>query len=228
LRIWDGGFESLHKSAVLLLEMIAVAKTIVAIVGTYRKGKIIDTAVSEILYGARARGAETQTIYLLDKHIEFCTNCRACTQEKDVGRRGKCIHNDDMDEILRALDAADAVVLAAPTNFFNVNALTRRFIERLVPYAYWPREARSGPKYRIAKPDKVAITVTATACPALIARIVMPGSRRALKVAARTLGARVVQALHFDCLGETPESALSEKARRRARHAGERLATRDA
>ena len=60
-----------------------------------------------------------------------------------MGRRGKCVHNDDMDEILRAVDAADAVVLAAPTNFFNVNALTRRFIERLVPYAYWPWKANS-------------------------------------------------------------------------------------
>jgi FMN-dependent NADH-azoreductase len=205
-----------------------MAKKIVAIVGTYRRGKVIDTAVSEILCGAREHGAETQTIYLLDKHIEFCTNCRTCTQEKDVGRRGECVHNDDMDEILRAVDAADAVVLAAPTNFFNVNALTRRFIERLVPYAYWPWKGNSGPKYRVAKPDKIAITVTATACPALIARIVMPGSRRALKIAAKTLGARVVQSLHFDCLAETPESALSEKARRRAHQAGERLATRDA
>jgi FMN-dependent NADH-azoreductase len=205
-----------------------MAKKIVAIVGTYRRGKVIDTAVSEILCGAREHGAETQTIYLLDKHIEFCTNCRTCTQEKDVGRRGECVHNDDMDEILRAIDAADAVVLAAPTNFFNVNALTRRFIERLVPYAYWPRKGKSGPKYRVARPDKVAITVTATACPALIGRIVMPGSRRALKIAAKTLGARVVQSLHFDCLAETPESALSEKARRRAHQAGERLVTRDA
>jgi FMN-dependent NADH-azoreductase len=202
-----------------------VAKKIVAIVGTYRKGKIIDTAVSEILCGAQEHGAETQVIYLLDKHVEFCTNCRNCTQEKDVGRRGKCIHNDDMDEILRAIDAADALVLAAPTNFFNVNALTHRFIERLVPYAYWPRGAHSGPQYRIAKPDKIAITVTATACPAFLARFLMPGSRRTLKIAAKTVGARVIQSLHFDCLAETPEAPLSDKARHRARQAGARLAS---
>jgi FMN-dependent NADH-azoreductase len=203
-----------------------MAKRIVAIVGTYRKGKVIDTAASEILCGAQEHGAETQTIYLLDKHIEFCTNCRSCTQAKDVGRRGRCIHHDDMDEILRVIDAADGLVLAAPTNFFNVNALTRRFIERLVPYAYWPRGAKSGPKYRVPTPDKNAVLVTATACPALVARIVMPGSRRALKVAAKTVGARVIQSLHFDCLAETPESPLSDKARRRARQAGARLATR--
>jgi hypothetical protein len=206
--------------------MTAMAKKIVAIVGTYRKGKIIDTAVTETLRGARARGAETQVIHLLDKHIEFCTNCRTCAQDQDVGRRGKCIHRDDMDEILRAVDAAEGVVLAAPTNFFNVNALTRRFIERLLPYAYWPWDAKSGPKYRVARPDKSAVVVTATACPAFLARVLTPGSCRALKIAAKTLGARVIQSLHFDCIGQTPQSPLNARARRRACRAGERLATR--
>jgi len=102
-------------------------------------------------------------------------------------------------------------------NFFNVNALTRRFLERLLPYAYWPWDEKAGPKYRVAKPDKIAAVVTSTACPAAVARIVVPGSRRALKIAARTLGARVVQSLQFDCLGPTAESPLNEKARRRAR-----------
>ena len=36
-----------------------MAKKVVAIIGTYRKGRVIDTAVSEILKGAEAHGAET-------------------------------------------------------------------------------------------------------------------------------------------------------------------------
>jgi len=87
---------------------------------------------------SRKYGAETEKVYLVDKHIEFCRNCRMCTQEKDVGRRGKCVHDDDMAEILGKVDAADGLVLAAPTNFSNVNALTRRFMERLIVYGYWP------------------------------------------------------------------------------------------
>jgi multimeric flavodoxin WrbA len=117
---------------------MAVVKKIVAIVGTYRKGRVIDTAVSEALLGAWDGGATTQTIYLIDKHIEFCTNCRTCTQQADVGRRGRCVLDDDMEEILRATDEADGLVLASPTNFYNVTAVTRRFMERLVGHAYWP------------------------------------------------------------------------------------------
>ena len=54
---------------------------IIAIVGTYRKGGVIDTAVDEILASAREADAEVSKVYLIDRHIEFCTNCRSCTQE---------------------------------------------------------------------------------------------------------------------------------------------------
>jgi NAD(P)H-dependent FMN reductase len=200
-----------------------MSKKIVAIIGTYRKGRIIDTAVCEVLRGARDNGAETQAIYLLDKHIEFCLNCRSCAQEPNVGRRGKCVHNDDMEEVLRAVDAADGLVLGAPANFYNVNALTRRFLERLLPYAYWPWKARTGPKFRVPKPDKEAVLVTSSAVPTFLARVLVPGPRRALKLAARTMGARVTQTLHFGGVGQTPEQTLSEKDLLRAYRAGERL-----
>jgi FMN-dependent NADH-azoreductase len=201
-----------------------MAKRIVAIIGTYRKGRTIDTAASEVLRGAEARGAETQRIYLLDKHIEFCTNCRSCTQEENAGRRGKCVQKDDMDEVLQAIDEADGIVLAAPTNFFNVNALTRRFIERLVPYAYWPWNARTGPKYRVPKPDKKAVTITSTACPAFIAWFAMPGARKALGITAKTVGAKVVKSLCFGLAAQTPEATLSERDRNKAYRAGEQFA----
>ena len=63
---------------------------ITAIVGSYRKDGIIDTAIDEFLASAREEGAEVEKIYLIDKHIEFCTNCRTCTQQ-DGERRGQCV-----------------------------------------------------------------------------------------------------------------------------------------
>lgn len=53
---------------------------IVAIVGSYRKDGVIDTAVEAVLAGAREKGANTHTIYLTEHHIEFCRNCRTCVQ----------------------------------------------------------------------------------------------------------------------------------------------------
>ncbi|MFH1716170.1 MAG: flavodoxin family protein [Planctomycetota bacterium] len=111
---------------------------VVGIVGSYRKGRTIDSAVSAVLEGAEAAGAKTKKIYLLDMRIEFCSNCRSCMQEKGGPARGKCVHNDDMDGILAEIDQADAIVLAAPVNVGNVTAIMKRFVERLAPYAYWP------------------------------------------------------------------------------------------
>jgi multimeric flavodoxin WrbA len=203
-----------------------MAKRIAAIVGTYRKGRVIDTAVSEVLRGAEDHGADTRKIYLIDKHIEFCTNCRACTQEKEVGRRGGCVLHDDMEEILDALDEAAGVVLGAPTNFYNVSAVTRRFMERLLPYAYWPWNAQVAPKLRVTKPDKVAVTVTASACPAFLAKILIPGPPRALKNAARMVGARVIKSLYYGGVARTADATLDEKGLLKAYRAGEYLVSR--
>ena len=196
---------------------------VVGIVGSYRKGKTIDSAVSAVLKGAKAKGAETKKIYLLDEHIEFCTNCRSCAQEKVEARRGKCVHDDDMEGILAEIDEADAVVLGAPINFGNVTAIMKRFIERLIPYSYWPWGKAVAPVYRIKKLDKKAITVTSSACPAFIGRILMPGALSMLKKAARIMGAKVVKSLYFGPVCKQEDSQLSEKALLKAHKAGEEL-----
>ena len=198
-----------------------MGKKIVGIVGSYRKGRIIDSAVSAILKEAQARGAETNKIYLLDKDIAFCRNCRKCTQEKVNGTRGKCVH-DDMEEILTEIDGADGVVLGAPINFFNVTALMKRFIERLLPYCYWPW-GKTIPKYRIKKMNKKAVTVTSSGCPAWLGRIIFAGALSVLKAAAKCMGAKVVKSLYFGGICQKEDQKLTEKAIFTAHKAGEKL-----
>jgi len=195
---------------------------VVGIVGSYRKGKTIDSAVSAVLEGARAKGAETKKIYLLDKHIEFCKNCRICAQQKVEARRGRCVQDDDMEGILAEIDSAEAVVLGSPVNFYNVTAIMKRFIERLLPYAYWPW-GKAAPMPRIAKADKKAVTVTSSACPAFIGRIAFRGTLGLLKAAAKCVGAKVTKSLYFGPVAGREDSQLSEKALLKARKAGEEL-----
>ena len=199
-----------------------MGKKIVGIVGSYRKDRIIDNAVLEILKGAQEHGAETKKIYLLDKHIEFCRNCRKCTQEKVDGTRGNCVHHDDVEEILREIDDADGIVLGAPINFFNVTALMKRFIERLLPYAYWPW-GQGAPKFRIKKKNKKAVTVTSSGCPAWLGRIIFAGALKVLKGAAKCMGAKVVKSIYIGtaCLKE--DQKLTEKTMLAAHKAGEKL-----
>lgn len=192
-----------------------------AIVGSYRKGGAVDSAVEAVLAGARGRGSVTQTIYLTEQQLEFCTNCRECTQVEGE-ERGKCVHRDGLEEILAAVDAADGIVLASPVNFYNVTALFRRFMERLVGYAYWPW-GKPAPSFRIKKLPRKAVLISTAAMPGFLIPLAT-GAPRALRATAKVLGARVAGALWLGMVSGEPHPHLSAKMLGRARRLGERLA----
>jgi len=199
-----------------------MGKTIIGIVGSYRKGRVIDSAVTEILKGAESVGAKTVKIYLIDKQIEFCNNCRTCMQEPGE-KRGECVHDDDMEEILQQIDEADGYVLGSPVNLGTVTAIMKQFMERLAVYAYWPW-GKIAPKFRNEKLNKKAVIVTSFTPPAWIGRLILPGAPKALKYIAKVLGARVLKVLYFGMVAGKPEAGIDEKSLRRAFKAGKELA----
>jgi multimeric flavodoxin WrbA len=194
---------------------------IIAIVGTYRKGGVIDCTVDEILAAAVEDGAETEKIYLLDKHIEFCTNCRQCTQ-KDGPARGECPINDDMNAILDSIERSDAIVLASPMNFWTVTAIMKRFIERLVCYAYWPW-GKTGPKMRNTRKDKRAVVVFSSAAPTIFTRL-FTRITGLLKTAVGLLGARTIGVLSIGFAAGQPNQKISQRTKTKARKLGKTLA----
>jgi putative NADPH-quinone reductase len=192
-----------------------MARKIIAITGSYRHNGTIERAVDAILQAAAEKGAETQTIRLIESHIEFCRNCRKCTQQEGP-QRGVCAQPDDMEDILRKIEAADGLVLASPVNFFGVTAVTQRFMERLVCYAFWPW-GKPGPVTRVKDRGLKAILVTSSAMPAALGRI-FTRSLGGLKRAAKTLGAKPAGTLFIGkaALHEKQElpQAILDKARK--------------
>ena len=194
---------------------------VVAIVGSYRKGGTTESAVEAVLAGAREKGAATTTFYLTYKHVEFCTNCRECMQAPGEAR-GKCKQQDDMESMLQAIEVADAVVLGSPVNFYNVTAIFRRFMERLVGYAYWPW-GKPAPKARPTKASKKAVLVASSAAPGLFIPLAT-GAARALQSTAGALGAKTVGRMWIGLVGAKPHYELSPRERERARRLGRKLA----
>lgn len=198
-----------------------MSKKVVAIVGSYRKGGMIDAAVEAVLEGARERGADTQTVRLTEKHIEFCTNCRQCVQVPGEVR-GKCKHEDDLEAILAKIDAADAVVLASPVNYGNVTAIFRRFLERLIGCTYWPWE-QAAPSNRSKVRPRKALLLASSGMPGFLIPLVT-GTHHALRSAARCLGAKPVGRLWIGLASGEPHPVLTPRAHERARRMGHRLA----
>jgi len=194
---------------------------VVAIVGSYRKGGATDSVVNAVLEGARSHGAVTQTIRLSEHPLAFCTNCRQCTQTPGE-TRGRCLQEDDLEQILVAVEAADAVVLASPVNYYNVTALFRQFEERLLGFAYWPWGQKT-PVLRSKKQPRKAVLIAAAGMPGFLIPL-FTGATRALRLAARMLGARPVGQLWVGLTAGKADYKLPERMIERAWLIGTQLA----
>lgn len=194
--------------------------TVTAIVGSYRKGGMVDQAVDHLLAAAAEAGGVVKKIYLVDTQIEFCTNCRLCTQSEGAAR-GICRIADQMSNLLVELEASDAIVLASSVNFGTVTAVMKRFIERLVCYAYWPW-GRPAPKVRKSQLFRNAVVVASSAAPAFLARFMTPVVKL-LKQAAGLLGARTVGVLFVGLAARDERQELAAAVKKRAGVLGKKL-----
>lgn len=194
---------------------------ILAINGSYRDDGITDQMVAVLVQTARDAGAEVEVIFLRDYPIEFCLNCRECTQ-KPGEVPGECVQHDGMHELVGKIEQADAFILASPTNFSSVTAVFKRFMERLIVYAYWPW-GMPAPKFRKAHARrKKALLVSSCAAPGIMGRLLYTTNRQ-LKMTAKTIGADVTGSLVTGLVAGESRKVLPKKANRAARRLVTRL-----
>jgi len=187
---------------------------ILAINGSYRDDGITDQAVEVMLHALREAGVEVEVILLREYPVEFCLNCRECTQQPGDAP-GQCVQQDGMQALINKIEQADGYILAAPTNFGSVTAIFKRFMERLVVYAYWPWDMNA-PKLRKANaPRKKAVLISSCAAPGIIGRW-MYGTHKQLRTTAEVIGADTVGTLFTGLIAGQPHPGLPHRARARA------------
>ena len=194
-------------------------KTILAVSGSYREGGVTDQAVDVAARALSRAGCRVEVVRLREYPIEFCRNCRECTQLPGESP-GRCVLHDAMEALVGKIEAADGFVLASPTNFFSVTALFKRFMERLVVYAYWPWGMR-GPQTR-RKPTRKAIVVTSSAAPSVLGRIFYASTRQ-LRLTAKTIGAKPVGSVFIGLAGGEARARLTDAQVRRIEGEAARL-----
>ena len=75
---------------------------------------------------SKAYGYECDVVHLRKyKNLKHCVHCDYCTTQN------KCIHKDDLGEVLLNIDNYDGIIIASPIYFFTWNSLTKTFIDRL-------------------------------------------------------------------------------------------------
>jgi len=182
-------------------------RKVLAINGSYRDDGITDQVVNALLQAVKAAGAEVELVLLRDYPIEFCLNCRECTQQPGE-MPGECVQHDGMKDLVDKIESADAYILAAPTNFGSVTAIFKRFMERLIVYAYWSWDMNA-PSFRKEKAvKKKAILISSCAAPGILGRWVY-GTHKQLKMTAQTIGAECVGTIFTGMISKQPQPKLS-------------------
>lgn len=195
---------------------------VLAINGSYRHDGVIDHLVGLLTTELVERGADVKVILLREYPIEFCLNCRECTQQLGAAP-AQCARLDDMAELIEMIERADAFILASPTNFGSATALFKRFMERLAVYGYWPW-GQVAPVYRKqGHRKKKAIVVSSCAAPGILGRWLFATTRQ-LKTTAKVIGAETVGVIVAGLATTAPRPILSSALVFKARKLAARVA----
>lgn len=106
-------------------------KKIVILQASPRKEGISKTEMVAAAFsrGCQKAGAKAETIKLREKKINHCQGCFQCWTKTP----GQCIHQDDVADIIKTVDAADLVIYASPLYHFGIISLLKKYIERTLP-----------------------------------------------------------------------------------------------
>ena len=85
--------------------------------------------LAKALAAASERGAEVETVWLNEKNIHGCNDCRACLKTE------KCRIKDDMTELYEQVMEANAIIFATPVYYCGLPGPAKSFLDRLHPLA---------------------------------------------------------------------------------------------
>lgn len=101
---------------------------VLGLVGSPKLDGNTSKLVSAVLEGAAEKGAETAIYNLASLDIKGCDACGRCQEH------GCCVIDDDMQELYREIQAADAIILGSPVYMWQMTAQTKLLIDRMTAF----------------------------------------------------------------------------------------------
>jgi multimeric flavodoxin WrbA len=118
--------------------MEGVDMRVLGIVGSARKGGNTEIMVREALATAQKMGAQTDIFLMSEKNVAPCDGCGACKTT------GVCGVKDDMQELYRQMEAADAILWGTPVYFHTMSAQMKIVMDRTIAFLNPPERRLKG------------------------------------------------------------------------------------
>ena len=100
-------------------------KKVIVISTSLRRGSNSDMLAEKFVEGAKTAGNDVEKISLVGKNIQFCKGCLGCQ------KLGRCIINDDVNDITSKVLQADVVCWATPIYYYEMSGQMKTFIDRM-------------------------------------------------------------------------------------------------
>ena len=99
-------------------------KKVLIISTSLREGSNSEILAKKFYEGVKSKGIDVELISLKNKNIAFCKGCLACQ------KIGKCIINDDANQITDKICNSDIIVWATPIYYYEMAGQMKTLIDR--------------------------------------------------------------------------------------------------
>jgi len=188
---------------------------ILGIVGSPRRRANSTALLEQLLSGAQAEGAQTQTIRPWEKRIGPCLACDGCYRD------GRCVVRDGFQSVYDLILDSDALALATPVYFGAVSAQAKPLIDRC--QCFWAMreviKATMPPGPAGVQRRGVLIATAGQACEGMF-----DGVRATFRYLMRSLQGQMYAELLYGGYDERGAILANREAMARAYNVGRRLA----
>ena len=91
------------------------------------------------------QGIEAELIHIGNKNIRGCVACGSCY------KTGKCVFDDEVNEVARKFEEADGMVVGSPVYYASANATLIAFLDRLFYSAHIDKRMKVGACVTVAR-----------------------------------------------------------------------------
>ena len=110
------------------------------------------TALNEMCKVFAEEGIETQIVQVGNKAIRGCVACGSC------GQKGKCVFDDEVNEVAKLFEEADGLVLGSPVYYASANSTLTALCDRLFYSAHFNKTMKVGASVAVARRGGITAT----------------------------------------------------------------------